>query len=319
VHYDQLGVRDPDACLEIGSGTHAAQTGAILAACEAWLLQHRPGLAVVIGDTNSTLACALAAVKLGIPVAHVEAGMRAGDRYMAEEINRRVVDAVAELLFAPCERVARLLRQQWPDAQVETVGDVAFDVLRRALPRVPPPATVTGYDPAWGGDFVYATLHRAELVDVPERLSGVLQALGRSPLPCLFAAHPRTKAALAQLRYVPPPGVRLVEPMGYLDNIALVRHARAVVTDSGGLQREAYWLGVPCLTVREETEWLETVECGANRLIAPEQASALPGALGQIATLRASWDRGAYGDGHAAERIADVLKQRFQGLVSSSR
>jgi UDP-N-acetylglucosamine 2-epimerase len=237
---------------------------------------------------------------------------------MAEEINRRAVDAVAELLFAPCERVARLLRQQWPDAQVEMVGDVAYDVLRRAIPRVPPPESVAGYDPAWRGDFVYATLHRAELVGVPERLSGVLQALGQSPLPCLFAAHPRTKAALAQLQYVPPPGVRLVEPMGYLDNIALVRHARAVVTDSGGLQREAYrW--VPCLTVRAETEWLETVECGANRLIAPEQAGALPGALGQIVASRASWDRWAYGDGHAAERIADVLKQRFQGRASSPR
>lgn len=321
VHYDQLGVREPDACLGVGSGSHAAQTGAILAACEAWLAQHRPSLAVVIGDTNSTLACALAAVKLGVPVAHVEAGLRARDRYMAEEINRRVVDAVAELLFAPCERVARTLRQQCPDARVEAVGDVAHDVLRRALPGVPQPASVAGYDAGWGRDFVYATLHRAELVDAPERLRVVMEALGRSPLPCLLAAHPRTATALKHLGYAPQARVRVVEPVGYLESIALARHAAAVVTDSGGLQREAYWLGVPCVTVRAETEWLETVDCGANRLIAPEQASALPGAIAEAASrcrAAGSWDREAYGDGHAAERIAGVLEQGFQGAASSS-
>ncbi len=311
VHYDQLGVREPDACLDVGSGSHAAQTGAILAACEAWLEQHRPRLAVVIGDTNSTLACALAAVKGGIPVAHVEAGLRAGDRYMAEEINRCVVDAIAELLFAPCERVAGPLRDRFPDARVEVVGDVAHDVLRRALTRVPPPTSVAGYDPGWGGDFVYATLHRAELVDAPARLRSVMDGLGRSPLPCLLAAHPRTAAALAELGYAAQPRVRVVEPVGYLESVALARHAAAVVTDSGGLQREAYWLGVPCVTVRAETEWLETVECGANRLVAPEQASALPGAIGDAVQRPRSWDRSAYGDGHAAERIAGVLNQRL--------
>ena len=322
VHYDQLGVREPDACLDVGSGSHAAQTGAILAACETWLEQHRPRLAVVIGDTNSTLACALAAVKGGIPVAHVEAGLRAGDRYMAEEINRRVVDAIAELLFAPCERVAGPLRDRFPDARVEVVGDVAHDVLRRALPRVPAPTGVAGYDPGWGGDFVYATLHRAELVDAPARLRSVMDGLGRSPLPCLLAAHPRTAAALAQMGYATQPRVRVVEPVGYLESIALARHAAAVVTDSGGLQREAYWLGVPCVTVRAETEWLETVQCGANRLIAPEHASGLPGAIADAASGRRapdSWDRGAYGDGHAAERIAGVLTRRLQGAASSSR
>jgi len=322
VHYDQLGVREPDACLGVGSGSHAAQTGAILAECETWLGQHRPSLAVVIGDTNSTLACALAAVKLGVPVAHVEAGMRGADRYMAEEINRRVVDAVSELLFAPCERVAHPLGRQFPDAQVEAVGDVAYDVLLRALPRVPQPGSITGYDPGWGGDFVYATLHRAELVDAPERLRSVMEALGGSPLPCLLAAHPRTATALAHLGYATQPRVRVVQPVGYLESIALARHAAAVVTDSGGLQREAYWLGVPCVTVRAETEWLETVDCGANRLIAPEQASTLPGAIADAASRRgasASWDRGAYGDGHAAERIAAVLKRRLQDGASSSR
>jgi len=322
VHYEQLGVREPDACLDVGSGSHAAQTGAILSACEAWLGQHRPRLAVVIGDTNSTLACALAAVKLAVPVAHVEAGMRVGDRYMAEEINRRVVDAVAELLFAPCERVAHDLRSQFADAQVEAVGDVAYDVLRRALPRAPRLDGVEGYDPAWGREFVYATLHRAELVDAPARLGRVMEGLGRSPLPCLLAAHPRTAAALKRLGCASHGNVRVTEPVGYLDSIALVRDAAAVVTDSGGLQREAYWLGVPCGTVRRETEWVETVECGGNRLVPPEQGADLPAAIAQAARRRVGegpWNRGAYGDGHAAERIAGVLAQRFQGAASSSR
>jgi UDP-N-acetylglucosamine 2-epimerase len=241
---------------------------------------------------------------------------------MAEEINRRVVDAVAELLFAPCERVARALSRQCSDAYVEAVGDVAYDVLRRALPRAPRLADVGGYDPAWGREFVYATLHRAELVDAPARLAPVMEGLGRSPLPCLLAAHPRTAAALERLGCASTGNVRVAEPVGYLESIALVRDAAAVVTDSGGLQREAYWLGVPCVTVRRETEWVETVECGANRLVAPEEADALPGAIAHAAHQRSagqSWNRGAYGDGHAGERIAAVLQRRLQASASISR
>jgi len=314
VHYDQLGVRPPDAFLDVGSGTHAIQTAAILIACERWLEEHRPRVAIVIGDTNSTLACALAAAKLRVPVAHVEAGLRAADRLMAEEINRRAVDAVAEVLFAPCERVAARLRRRYPDALVEAVGDVAYDVLRRALDKAPRPRTVSGYDPAWGRRFVFVTLHRAELVDDPVRLAAVMDALGASPLPCFFAAHPRTGAALERLGFRADGGVRLTAPVGYLETIALLRQAAAVVTDSGGIQREAYWLGVPCITVRDETEWLETVESAANRLVKPGQAATLPAAIAEAVTRTEAgtrWDRGAYGDGHAAERIAEILARRF--------
>lgn len=317
VHYDQLGVRAPDAYLGVGSDTHARQTAAILTACEDWIAGHRPPprAAVVIGDTNSTLACALAAAKSRLPVAHVEAGLYAADRLMAEEINRRAVAAVAEVLFAPCERVAARLRRQYPDALVAAVGDVAYDVLRGALDKAPRPRTVTGYDPAWGRRFVFVTLHRAELVDDAARLRAVMDGLAASPLPCLFAAHPRTEAALERLGYRADGRVRLTAPVGYLETITLLRQAAAIVTDSGGLQREAYWLGVPCITVRDETEWLETVERGANRLVPPEQARSLPEAVAVAAEGRgreALWDRTAYGDGHAAERIAAVLAQRFQ-------
>ncbi|MGH7530871.1 MAG: UDP-N-acetylglucosamine 2-epimerase, partial [Gemmatimonadales bacterium] len=188
VHYEQLGVRPPDAALDVGSGTHAGQTAAILAAAERWIAARRPlpRLAVVIGDTNSTLACALAAAKLRVPVAHVEAGLRAADRHMAEEINRRAVDSIAELLFAPCERVGAMLRRQYPDARIAVPGDVARDVLCRALRRLPaPPARVAG-------PYVYATLHRAELVDDAGRLAAVVAALVAGPLPGVLAAHPRT-------------------------------------------------------------------------------------------------------------------------------
>jgi UDP-N-acetylglucosamine 2-epimerase len=306
VHYDQLGVRAPDAYLGVGSDTHARQTAAILTACEDWIVANKPRAAIVIGDTNSTLACALAAVKLRVPVAHVEAGMSAADRLMAEEINRRAVDAVAEVLFAPCERVAARLRRQYPDALVEAVGDVAYDVLRRALDKTPPPAPAAAAD-----RFVFVTLHRAELVNDAALLLPVMEALAAAPLPCVFAAHPRTTAALERLGYAANGRVRLTAPVGYLESITLLRQASAVVTDSGGIQREAYWLGVPCITVRDETEWVETVESAANRLVAPKAATTLPAAIAQAVGGGRRWDKSAYGDGHAAERIAAILAARF--------
>jgi UDP-N-acetylglucosamine 2-epimerase len=307
VHYDQLGIRAPDAFLGVGSGSHAEQTAAILTACEAWLAAHPARAAVVVGDTNTTMACALAAAKRRIPIAHVEAGLRAADRLMAEEINRRVTDAVAHWLFAPCGRVAAVLRQEHPEAVVADVGDVAYDVLVRALPQAPGPESVPGYDPAWRGRFVYATLHRAELVDAPARLGPVVEALNRSPLPVLLAAHPRTAAALERLGVRLGPSVRRIEPVGYLQSLSLTQAAAMVVTDSGGLQREAYWLGRPCVTVRGETEWVETVDLGANRLIPPEQADQLASAIAAAVGHEGEWDRGAYGDGDAARRIAALL------------
>jgi UDP-N-acetylglucosamine 2-epimerase len=226
---------------------------------------------------------------------------------MAEEINRRVVDAVAQWLFAPCARVAAVLRREHPDALVADVGDVAYDVLQRSLPMAPVPESVPGYDPAWQGRFVFATLHRAELVEVPERLAAVADGLNRSPLPVLLAAHPRTAAALDRAAVRLAPTVHRIEPVGYLESLSLVQRAAVVVTDSGGLQREAYWLGRPCLTVRRETEWVETVECGANLLVGPEDAGRLAAEIAVASTRSARWDRGAYGDGRAAERVAVAL------------
>ena len=312
IHYEQLGVRPPDAFLAVGSGGHAEQTAAILTASAEWLEQRRPDIAVVIGDTNTTLGCALAAAKLRVPVAHVEAGLHAQDPFMAEEINRRAADSISSWLFPPCERVAEQLRRAYPDAMVAMVGDVARDVLRLALPKAPALSEVTGYQSAWGRDYIYATLHRAELVDTPNLLRDVAAALAASPLPVLFPSHPRTRSLLGEYA-TGKRSLKVIEPVGYLESISLVRGAKAVITDSGGLQREAYWLGVPCLTVRAETEWLETLASGANRLVPPEATSELGEVLQAIvgATAAPSWTADAYGDGHAASRVATLLGTRL--------
>ena len=303
--YEQLGIAAPDICLEVGSAPHAEQTAAILTGAAAVFAELAPRAVVVIGDTNSTLGCALAAVKLRIPIVHVEAGLRAADTQMAEEINRRVVDAVASVLCTPSASATERMRREHPDACVTETGDVAHDVLRSCLDRLPDVAHML---PA-GGErgYAFATLHRAELTDRPELLGGVIGALATLPVPVLLAIHPRTQAALAAAGRAEPggPRLRVVPAVGYLESVALASGAQAVVTDSGGLQREAYWLGVPCVTVRAETEWLETLELGANRLVAPPDAPAqLAGAVTECLRRPRSWPRTAYGAGDAAPRIA---------------
>ena len=302
VHYDQLSVAAPDVYLGVGSGSHAEQTAAILVAAEAWILANKPRLAVVIGDTNSTLACALAAAKARVPVAHVEAGLRAADALMAEEINRRCVDVIAAQLFAPSRRAEETLQREGVPGEIHRVGDVAYDVLRRALDRGTAPRPKSGY--------IYVTLHRAELVDDPTLLRGVLQALGTMHERVVFAVHPRTSSALKRAGLQAAGNIELRPPVGYLQNLSLLQGADAVVTDSGGIQREAYWLGIPCVTMRTETEWVETIEAGANRVVDPTEADTLNESVRAAMEAGArGWDRDAYGDGTAAERIAAILSE----------
>ena len=307
VHYEQLGVTPPDAYLEVGSASHARQTASILVAAEAWIQANRPSVAVVIGDTNSTLACALAAAKCRVPVAHVEAGLRAKDLLMAEEINRRCVDAIASVLLAPCARAAATLQEEQSTGAIHVVGDVALDVLQNALRHLVPLEKVDGYDRAWGRNFIYVTLHRAELVDDPVKLQHVFAALHQLPYPVLFAVHPRTAAAMDRVGVKINGRVKMRPPLGYLESVSVLREAAAVVTDSGGIQREAYWLGVPCVTVRTESEWVETLGLGANRLIAPDHVDALTGVVADAMSQPPTWDRTAYGDGTAAVRVAEIL------------
>jgi len=306
--YNQLGVAAPDLCLGVGSGSHGEQTAAILSGIEPIFRQHAPRAVVVIGDTNSTLGCALAAAKMRIPVVHVEAGLRAADAGMAEEINRRAVDAIAAVLCTPSAAATARMRREHPEAVTVETGDVACDVLRGQDGSLP---DVTGLLPGGAaGGYAFATLHRAELTDSPALLLGVLDALGRLPLPVVLAIHPRTSAAACAAGWTQAdgPGLRVVPAVGYLESLALAAGARVVITDSGGVQREAYWLGVPCVTVRTETEWAETVELGANRLVAPQSAaSGLAAVVTQQLAAGRDWDRSAYGDGAAAPRIAAAV------------
>lgn len=309
--YRQLEVAPPDHFLEVGSASHAVQTATILMRMERLLSETRPAAMVVIGDTNSTLGCALAASKVGVPVAHVEAGLRAADRRMPEEINRRLVDAIATLLCAPGHSSTIRLKRERADAVVINTGDVALDVLRLSEPGLPP---VTGLLPAgFGPRYTFATLHRAELTGDPDRLIQVLETLGRLELPVLLALHPRTRAVLVQAgdERTRIGQLTIIEPVGYLESLALTGSASLVVTDSGGIQREAYWLGVPCITLRRETEWTETVDLGANVLVSPRTVEQdLPGAMaGQMERWRngGGWDRSAYGDGKAAPTVVAAV------------
>jgi UDP-GlcNAc3NAcA epimerase len=304
--YEQLGVRAPDALLEVGSAGHAEQTAAVLVRAEKVLEEHRPRVVIVIGDTNSTLGCALAAAKLRIPLVHVEAGLRADDALMPEEINRRVVDAIAHVLCTPSARATERCRAERRDASVVQTGDVAYDALLAQADRLPAPPVPRGGK----GPFCFATVHRAELTDRP----GVLHGLASLDRPVLLALHPRTRAALQaagiELRF--GDGLMIVPPVGYLESLALARAAEMVFTDSGGLQREAYWLGTPCVTLRRETEWLETIEEGANITIDPVGGSAeLERAIAEHRRRwngGTRWSRAAYGAGDAAGRIAASIE-----------
>lgn len=272
-HYDQemsqaffgeLGIPEPDLDLGVGSGSHGRQTARMLEGIEGVLAEQAPDWVVVYGDTNSTLAGVLAAAKAGIPVAHVEAGLRSFRRDMPEEINRVVADHLARLLLCPTETAVGNLAREGITEGVELVGDVMADALEGIRPCLSPERAAR-----WGGEppYLVATVHRAENVDDPERLRTVLEVLGSCPLPVVLPVHPRTREAVDRLGWSWPANVRAVPPVGYADMLSLAAHAEAVLTDSGGLQKEAVALGTRCLTLREETEWPETLEGGWNTVV----------------------------------------------------
>jgi UDP-N-acetylglucosamine 2-epimerase (non-hydrolysing) len=312
VFFTGLGIPAPDVHLGVGSGSHGAQTGAVLGAMDPVLELERPDWVLVYGDTNSTLAGAVAAVKMHIPVAHLEAGLRSFNRRMPEEHNRVLTDHASDLLLAPTQEAVRHLSDEGLADRTRLVGDVMVDVCLRVRDDVlagrhAAPALPEDVDPA--GPYLVATLHRAENTDDPERLAGLVGALAQLPVPVALLAHPRLVArAEAQGLKLGQGAIHLGQPLPYAAMVAAVLGSAGVVTDSGGLQKEAYLLGRPCTTLRSETEWVETLTGGWNHLV-PD-----PAALG------ASWvpfatrpvpevDRGApYGDGRAAERVVATLE-----------
>ncbi|MBK8251008.1 MAG: UDP-N-acetyl glucosamine 2-epimerase [Gemmatimonadetes bacterium] len=299
--YRDLELAAPDAFLGVGPGHPMEQAARMSAATTLVLSRMRPRMVVVVGDTNSTLACALAASQLGIPVVHVEAGLRSGDPDMAEERNRCIVDHASALLCAPSLRAAATLAREGVTGQVVVTGDIARDVLEASVARLP---TARAEAP-----FVLSTLHRAELTDAPERLQEVITALGQLALPVLLPLHPRTRAAIDTPAgpFPWPQNVTVTPPLDYTRMLSAIRDASVVVTDSGGVQREAYWLGTPCVTMRGITEWVETVELGANRLIAPSGVRSLPQAIDAARCAPRDWPRDTYGCGDAGLRIAAAI------------
>jgi UDP-GlcNAc3NAcA epimerase len=306
IFFDGLEMPAPDVNLGVGSGAHGAQTGAMLKAIEDVLIAERPEWLLVYGDTNSTLAGAMAASKVFVPVAHVEAGLRSFNRRMPEEVNRVVADHLSNLLLCPSDTAVRNLAAEGISRDVHVVGDVMLDVLNwateRALSR--PPAVLHRLGVTT--PFVLVTIHRSENTDDRPRLAQILRALDALDEPVVFPVHPRTVRAIEESNWRPKPHIQVTDPVGYLDMVTLTGAARLVLTDSGGVQKEAYWLGVPCLTLRDETEWVETVDTGWNALV----GSDFDRIVHAVRTFVPAGMRPAlYGDGLAAERCVFRLGQ----------
>jgi UDP-N-acetylglucosamine 2-epimerase (non-hydrolysing) len=318
-HYDQnmskvffadLEIPEPSIHLGVGSGSHAQQTAKVMMAFEAVIEQERPDLVVVVGDVNSTMAATLVASKLDVPVAHVEAGLRSFDRTMPEEINRIVTDSIADLLLTPSrDGDANLLREGVDPARIRFVGNVMIDSLLRFLPR----ARATRAWERFGlspGEYALVTLHRPSNVDDRETLGGLLQLLGRlaEKLPVLFPIHPRTRKMVQEFGLEPQQqALQLADPIGYLDFVALEDQARMVLTDSGGIQEETTVLGVPCLTLRNNTERPVTISDGTNRLVGQDPAAIWSAALAVLDGPRGPGRVPEFWDGQAAERVVSAL------------
>jgi len=304
--FDELDLRPPDIHLGNGSGSHAEQTARVMTAFEPVVDTYRPDVVVVVGDVNSSMACAIVAAKAGALVAHVEAGLRSRDWSMPEEINRVVTDRVSDFLLAPsADAVANLTAEGYRPDQIHLVGNVMIDTLRANLARAEARPVLSELGLAAGG-YGLVTLHRPANVDDPAVLRDLLSALDQlaTDLPLIFPVHPRTRANIEQLRL--HEDIRLLDPLGYLDFLALEAQSRLVLTDSGGVQEETTALGVPCLTLRDNTERPITVEHGTNTLVGRDPAR-IVGAAHEILRDGVTPRCPPLWDGHAAERIADVL------------
>lgn len=306
IFFSELGIPEPDYNLAIAGGNHGQMTGRQLEKIEAVLLKERPDWVVVYGDTNSTLAGALAAAKLNLPLAHVEAGLRSFNRSMPEEINRIVTDHISTVLFTPTDTATNNLRNEGISVEsIVQTGDVMMDacLMFRDKARPPDSDKLVGVK---AGAFVLATLHRAENTEDRQRLQSVMKGLGSIEFPIIMPLHPRTTKALKTYKVTIPQNVMLLPPIGYLEMLWLTEHAHCVATDSGGLQKEAYFLHTPCLTLRNETEWVELVDLGVNSVVGTDCA-AISAALDKVVPKDAFTGQMPYGQGQCADRIVERL------------
>ncbi|HEY7418782.1 MAG TPA: UDP-N-acetylglucosamine 2-epimerase (non-hydrolyzing) [Ktedonobacteraceae bacterium] len=305
--FEELSIPEPDYSLACGSGTHGAQTGRMLETIEQVLLKERVDQMITYGDTNSTLAAAMVAAKLHIPIAHVEAGLRSFNRAMPEEINRVITDHLSEYLFCPTEYARHNLRREGIVRGVEVVGDVMYDMLLQVMPKLDEHEKplldrlhITAHN------YVLMTVHRAGNTDDPVAMQAIAQAVNSLEMPVIFPVHPRTRVCLQHYGIDWQKHVQLIEPLGYLDMLALERAAHRILTDSGGIQKEAFLLGVPCVTMREETEWMETVEAGWNTLTGTHRRQIVE-SLALPAPQATDWK--PYGRGDAAQRIVSSWQE----------
>jgi UDP-N-acetylglucosamine 2-epimerase len=303
--FRQLSIPWPDRNLEVGSGSHGVQTGAMLTGIESVAQEFQPDWLMVYGDTNSTLAGALVGAKLHVPVAHVEAGLRSYDRRMPEEINRVVADHVSTLLLCPTDTAVSNLAREGVSDGVRMVGDVMYDAFQQNLEAALRSSDVLQNLDLKRGGYQLLTVHRAENVDAPERLKKILEGVAASGRRAVFPVHPRTRNALSAAGFEPADSALLIDPVGYLEMLVLEENAEAIVTDSGGVQKEAYFAGRPCITLRDTTEWTETVAAGWNRLVGTD-----PEAIADaMRTFRPAGPRpNLFGDGMAARRVVEALE-----------
>jgi UDP-GlcNAc3NAcA epimerase len=322
VFFDELEISPPNYNLEIGSDSHGIQTGKMLAAIEEVLLQTHPEWVLVYGDTNSTLAGALAAAKLHIPVAHVEAGLRSYNRRMPEEINRVLTDHVSDLLFAPTETaVANLAKEGFDRKKIHLVGDVMYDVALRYSHRAESVSSILKKLDLRNKEYLLATIHRAENTDNLEKIRMIVESLQSiaNEMPVVLPLHPRTRATLEKhgLLQLTQGALKVIPPVGYIDMVMLEKHSALIATDSGGVQKEAYFFRVPCVTMREETEWVELINLGWNRLAPPVDKDTLVTAL-KSAIGSQGLPAEIYGDGQTAPKVVQTLRELMSSAADPS-
>lgn len=307
--FDELNIPKPNFNLGIGSGSQAKQTAAMLKGMDEILNDLKPDMILVHGDTNSTLSGALTAVKLGIPVAHNEAGMRSFNRSMPEEINRVLTDHCSSLLFCPNRSSADQLRKEGIISGVHIIGDVQYDLTLASSSVAKASSNILAKNNLSKGNYILATMHRPYTVDDPVRLKAVFSTFSKVQSKIVFPLHPRTRKRLKEFLISTPLNVILIDPVGYLDMTALEMSARMILTDSGGIQKEAYFHGVPCLTLRPETEWKETVTAGWNRVVDIDEKAI-------IESTQTQWwsdnRPNIFGDGHAAQKLANAILEYFK-------
>lgn len=308
VFFNELEIPKPDHNLQVGSAKHSGQTGEMLIRLEPIFEQEMPDFVLVYGDTNSTLAGALVASKLQIPVAHVEAGLRSFNREMPEEINRILTDHVSELLFCPSQQGADNLKLEGIVNGVHIVGDVMYDAILKYIALAEKKSDIVRSLNLEKGKYLLATVHRAANVDDPKRLFDILETLSMTGETVVFPSHPRTLKAIKSAEFSLGKNIKLIEPVGYLDMLWLEKNARMILTDSGGVQKEAYWMGVPCVTLRNETEWVETAQTGWNIVAGVDRAKI----LSAVRDFPVPASRPAlFGNGDASQQIVQHLVNKM--------